>query len=135
MHINIVQPHRAYFGQKDAQQLAVLDHVVRDLNLALELRVLPIVRDPDGFALSSRNARLSPEERAQALQLPHALEAGRIAFQQQQDPVSAARAALNGLNPDYVEVRDVAGATVLAAAVRVGSTRLIDNVLLKGELQ
>jgi pantoate--beta-alanine ligase len=132
---NIVQPDRAYFGQKDAQQVAVLEQLVRDLNLELTLRVLPIVRDADGLALSSRNARLSPEERAHALQLPNALRFGREAFLRGDDPVAAARAALNGLHPDYVETRDVAGATVLAAAVHVGSTRLIDNVLLKGELQ
>ena len=132
---NIVRPDRAYFGQKDAQQVAVLEQVVRDLNLELKLRVLPIVRDPDGLALSSRNARLSPEERAHALQLPNALRSGREAFLRGDDPVATARAALNGLHPDYVETRDVAGATVLAAAVHVGSTRLIDNVLLKGELQ
>jgi pantoate--beta-alanine ligase len=132
---NIVQPDRAYFGQKDAQQVAVLEQLVRDLNLELTLRVLPIVRDADGLALSSRNARLAPEERAHALQLPNALRFGREAFLRGDDPVAAARAALNGLHPDYVETRDVAGATVLAAAVHVGSTRLIDNVLLKGELQ
>ncbi len=132
---NIVRPDRAYFGQKDAQQVAVLEHVVRDLNFELTLRVLPIVRDPDGLALSSRNARLSPEERAHALQLPNALRAGREAFLRGDDPIAATRSTLNGLDPDYVELRDVGGATVLAAAAHVGSTRLIDNVLLEGELQ
>jgi pantoate--beta-alanine ligase len=132
---NIVRPDRAYFGQKDAQQVAVLEQVVRDLNFELTLHVLPIVRDPDGLALSSRNARLSAEERARALQLPNALRSGREAFLRGDDPVATARAALNGFHPDYVEIRDVAGATILAAAAHVGSTRLIDNVLLKGELQ
>jgi pantoate--beta-alanine ligase len=127
---NIVRPQRAYFGRKDAQQVAVIRRLVRDLNLDLDVRVVPIVRDPDGLALSSRNARLSPAERETALALPRALEAGAAAA----DPVAAARAALNGLDPDYVEVVDLDGATVLAAAVRVGSTRLIDNVLLQGEL-
>ncbi|HXR12398.1 MAG TPA: pantoate--beta-alanine ligase [Gaiellaceae bacterium] len=127
---NIVGPRRAYFGQKDAQQAIVVRRLVRDLNLGVEIRVLPTVRDPDGLALSSRNTRLSPSERELALGLPRALaKAAGTA-----DPVAAARAELNGLTPDYVELLDLDGATLLAAAVRVGSTRLIDNVLLKGEL-
>ena len=128
---NIVRPERAYFGQKDAQQVAVLRRLVRDLNLPLEIRVVPTVRDPDGLALSSRNVRLSPEEREHALGLPQALTsaAGEV------DPVAAARTSLNGLDPDYVEVLDLGDAKVLAAAVRVGRTRLIDNVLLEGEIR
>jgi len=128
---NLVRADVAYFGQKDAQQAAVLRRMVRDLNVPVDLRVLPTVRDEDGLALSSRNAYLSPEEREQALALPRALETGRSAA----DPVAAARAALNGLEPDYVEVIDVGDARVLAAAARVGSTRLIDNVVLEGELR
>jgi pantoate--beta-alanine ligase len=127
---NIVAPRRAYFGQKDAQQAAVIKRVVRDLNLPVEIRVLPTVRDHDGLAFSSRNVRLSADDRRHALELPHALQAAAAAT----DPVAAARAQLNGLHPDYVELVDVGGATVLAAAVRVGDIRLIDNVLLKGEL-
>jgi pantoate--beta-alanine ligase len=127
---NIVRPRRAYFGQKDAQQAAVLRRVVRDLNIGVEIRVLPTVRDGDGLALSSRNVRLSAEERERALGLPRALHAAVGA----DDPAAAARAALNGLQPDYVEVVDLGDAKVLAAAVRVGSTRLIDNVILEGEL-
>jgi pantoate--beta-alanine ligase len=127
---NIVRPCRAYFGQKDARQAAVLRRIVRDLNLPLEIRVLPTVREPDGLALSSRNVRLSPEERERALGLPRALQAAAGA----DDPVAAARAQLNGLHPEYVEIVDLGGATVLAAAVRVGATRLIDNVLLEGDL-
>jgi pantoate--beta-alanine ligase len=132
---NIVRPQRAYFGQKDAQQAAVVRTLVRDLNLDLEIRVVPTVRDEDGLALSSRNVRLSEAERATALGLPRALHAGAEAFRSGGDPVEAARASLNGLAPDYVEVVDLDGTTVLAAAVRVGSTRLIDNVLLEGELR
>jgi pantoate--beta-alanine ligase len=132
---NIVHPQVAYFGQKDAQQAALLRRMVRDLDIELELRVLPTVRDPDGLARSSRNAYLSPEERQRALALPRALEAGRSAQVDGSDPVAAARAALNGLVPDYVEVVDVGGATVLSAAARIGSTRLIDNVVLEGELK
>jgi len=130
---NIVRPEIAYFGQKDAQQAALLRRMVGDLDLEVELRVLPIVRDEDGLALSSRNAHLSREERERALALPRALEAGRSAHARGSDPVAATRAALNGLAPDYVEVLDLDGATVLAAAARVGSTRLIDNVILDKE--
>ena len=132
---NLVQPDVAYFGQKDVQQAAVLRQMVRDLNLHLELRVLPTVRDPDGLALSSRNAYLTLEERDRALALPRALAAGRDAHANSADAVAATRAALNGLAPDYVETLDLGDAKVLAAAARVGSTRLIDNVLLEGDLK
>jgi pantoate--beta-alanine ligase len=128
---NIVRPRRAYFGQKDAQQAAVLRRVVHDLDLGLEIRVVPTVRDDDGLALSSRNVRLSPEERERALALPRALHAAARSG----DPVAAARDALNGFEPDYIELVDLGGATVLASAVRIGSTRLIDNVLVKGALE
>ena len=119
----IVRPDRVYFGQKDAQQVAVIRRMVRDLNLDLTVRSIPTVRDADGLALSSRNARLTPAERALALALPRALAT--------RDP-AAARAALDGLEIDYVEVADF-DPPVLAAAVRVGSTRLIDNVVLEEE--
>jgi pantoate--beta-alanine ligase len=127
---NIVRPARAYFGQKDAQQVAVVRRMVRDLELDVDVRVLPTVRDDDGLALSSRNVLLSPSERERALGLPRALTGAVGAA----DPIAAARAALNGLEPDYVELLDLGDATVLAAAVRVGSIRLIDNVILKGAL-
>ncbi len=124
---NIVRPQRAYFGQKDAQQAVVLRRMVRDLNLEVELRVLPTVRDPDGLALSSRNAYLSPEERERALALPRALQTRDL---------ERARAALAdaGVDTDYVDVLEEDGTRVLAAAVRVGTTRLIDNVPLEGGL-
>jgi pantoate--beta-alanine ligase len=127
---DLVRPERAYFGQKDAQQLAVIRRLVRDLNIPVEIRAVPTVRDADGLALSSRNGRLSAAEREQALGLPRALAsaAGKP------DPVTAARSSLNGLVPEYVEVLDLGDAKVLAAAIRVGSTRLIDNVLVEGEL-
>ena len=127
---NIVRPERAYFGQKDAQQVAVIRQLVRDLAVPVEIRVVPTVRDPDGLALSSRNVRLSADERERALGLPRALQSAVGAA----DPAAAARASLNGLAPDYVEVVDLGDAKVLAAAVSVGSTRLIDNVLLEGDL-
>ncbi|TMM02615.1 MAG: pantoate--beta-alanine ligase [Actinobacteria bacterium] len=118
---NIVRPDRAYFGQKDAQQIAVVKRMVRDLDYEVQIRVVPTVRDADGLALSSRNAYLSPAERELALTLPRAL-ATKDAAQ--------ARARLNGLDVDYVEVADFEP-RVLAAAVRVGKTRLIDNVILE----
>jgi len=120
---NIVRPARAYFGQKDAQQAAVVKRLVEDLDLEVQIRVLPTVRDDDGLALSSRNAYLSPAEREQALALPRALATRDLA---------AARAALADLDVDYVEIADF-DPPVLAAAVRVGSTRLIDNVVLEEE--
>jgi pantoate--beta-alanine ligase len=132
---NIVRPQVAYFGQKDAQQAAVLRRMIRDLDVDVDLRVLPTVRDADGLALSSRNAYLSEKARHEALALPRALEAGRSAHLEGSDPVAAARSALNGLEPDYVELLDLDGVTLLAAAARVGSTRLIDNVVLEGELK
>jgi pantoate--beta-alanine ligase len=120
---NIVRPRRAYFGQKDAQQLAVLRRMVRDLDLDVAVTSVPTVRDPDGLALSSRNALLTPEQRQLALALPRALAT--------RDPV-AARAALDGLDVDYVEIADF-DPRVLAAAVRIGPVRLIDNVVLPKE--
>lgn len=128
----IAQPTRAYFGRKDAQQVAVIKQVVRDLALPLEIVACPTVRDPDGLALSSRNVYLSDTERAAALALPRALQAGLQAHRDGGDPVATAEEVLATqpqLNLDYVAVADLDGPT-LAAAVRVGSTRLIDNVQL-----
>ena len=129
---SIVQPHVAWFGQKDAQQVAVIRRVVADLNLPLEIVAVPTVRDDDGLALSSRNAFLSPAERALARMLPRALEAGAIAHRTGDDPIEAARralAAVPDLAVDYVALVDLDGPT-LVGAVRVGTTRLIDNVRL-----
>ena len=116
---NLVRPTRAYFGQKDAQQVAIVRRMVRDLAVPVEIRIVPTARDEDGLALSSRNAYLSPEERERALALPRALAARD-------------RTLLNGLEVDYFEEADFEP-RVLAAAVRVGNTRLIDNVVLEGE--
>jgi pantoate--beta-alanine ligase len=132
---HIVRPDVAYFGQKDAEQAAVLRRMVRDLDLELRFRVVSTVRDADGLALSSRNAYLSADERRRALTLPRALVTGRDAFRGGSDPVAAARTALDGLEPEYVDVVELGSAKVLAAAARVGSTRLIDNVVLEGELE
>jgi pantoate--beta-alanine ligase len=120
----IVRPDVAYFGRKDAQQVAVVKQVVRDLNLELEIRVVSTVRDADGLALSSRNAQLTADDRTRALALPRALET--------RDPARAREVlAAAGIEPDYVAVADLDGPT-LAVAARVGTTRLIDNVLLEG---
>ena len=119
---NIVHPQIAWFGRKDAQQLAVLRQLVRDLNVAVEIRAVDTVRDPDGIALSSRNARLTAEERERARAILQALETRNE---------EAARAVLAGagIEADYVAVADLDGPT-LAVAARVGATRLIDNILL-----
>jgi len=118
---NLVRPTRAYLGQKDAQQVAVVRRMVQDLAVPVEIRVVPTVRDEDGLALSSRNAYLSPDDRKRALSLPRALAA--------RDP-----SLLDGLEVDYFEEADFEP-RVLAAAVRVGGTRLIDNVVLEGDPQ
>jgi pantoate--beta-alanine ligase len=121
----IVRPDLAFFGQKDAQQVEVLRRMIADLHLELELVVVRTVRDADGLALSSRNARLSPEERRRALAIPRALATRDAA---------TARTILEaaGLDVDYVEAAPFEPPT-FAAAVRVGSTRLIDNVPLEEE--
>src|SRR5213596_891707 len=107
---NLVRPDRAYFGQKDAQQAAVVRTMVRDLAVPVEIRVCPTVRDEDGLALSSRNAYLTPKDRQAALALPRALQA-------------QARSLLDGLPVDYFEEADFEP-RVLVGAVRVGGTRL-----------
>jgi pantoate--beta-alanine ligase len=119
---NIVRPDAAFFGRKDAQQLAVIKQVVNDLNVGVEIRAVDTVRDENGLALSSRNARLSPEERRRALAITRALAT--------RDPARA-RAVLAeaGVEPEYVAVADLDGET-LAIAARIGTTRLIDNVKL-----
>jgi pantoate--beta-alanine ligase len=120
---NLVRPELVWFGRKDAQQVAVLKQLVRDLNVPVEIRVVETRRDADGLALSSRNERLSPEERRRALAIPRAVAT--------RDPDAAlAILAEAGIDPDYVAVADLDGPT-LAVAARVGDIRLIDNVLLQ----
>lgn len=131
-----IRPDRAWFGQKDAQQVAVVQRMVRDLDLELEIVVLPTVRESDGLALSSRNVTLSPADRAASLALSRALAAGRAAWATTGTAAAAQHAALAvlaaepALTVDYAEVADFDHATVLAGAVRAGRTRLIDNVIL-----
>ncbi len=143
---HIVGPDVAFFGQKDAAQVAVLRAMVRDLDFPVELMVCPTVREADGLALSSRNRYLSAEERVQALAIPHALEtAGTVAASGCESPhmlEAMLRADLNrapGLRLDYAEVvdpdtllpvADLRGGALIAVAAFVGATRLIDNVLL-----
>jgi pantoate--beta-alanine ligase len=132
---SIVAPHTAWFGEKDAQQVAVVRRVVADLNLPLEIATLPTVRDADGLALSSRNRFLSPAEREVALALPRALAAGEAAHAAGGDAVAASRAVLDGergVTTEYVALAEFDVPT-LVAAIRVGATRLIDNVRLVHE--
>jgi pantoate--beta-alanine ligase len=144
--LHLVGPSRAYFGQKDAQQLAVIRRMVDDLAFPNQIVACPTVREPDGLAVSSRNAYLSAPERQRATVLYRALQAGRAAFLAgRRDPAAveaAARALLGGqpgVEPDYVALVDAVSfepakqaepGQVLAIAVRVGRTRLIDNVIL-----
>jgi pantoate--beta-alanine ligase len=135
---NIVRPQRAYFGQKDAQQAALVEQMVHDLDLEVEIRLVPTARDEDGIAFSSRNAYLSAGEREAARALPRALEAGAAAHRGGSDAAAAAREALATeprLEPDYVEVARLNGRVYLLAAARAGSTRLIDNVVLEGMVE
>ncbi|MCV0403189.1 MAG: pantoate--beta-alanine ligase [Chloroflexi bacterium] len=128
----IVTPTAAWFGQKDAQQVAVVRRVVSDLDLGLEIVALPTIRDSDGLALSSRNVFLSPQERRLSLALPRALEAGSAAHEAGGNAIAAARSVLDGageIEVEYVALADFDGPT-LVAAIRVGETRLIDNVRL-----
>ena len=119
---NIIRPQIAWFGRKDAQQVAVVKQLVRDLDVGVEIRVVDTVRDSDGLALSSRNGRLTPAERDRARAIRQALET-RDEWR--------ARAVLQaaGIVPEYVTVADLDGPT-LAIAARVGKTRLIDNIPL-----
>ena len=130
---SIVRPDVAFFGRKDAQQVAVVKRLVADLNVPIEIVAVPTIRDSDGLALSSRNVFLSAAERTTALALPRALEAGLAAHRSGEDAVLAARAVLDaerGLTVEYVALADFDG-PMLCAAVRIGATRLIDNVCLE----
>jgi pantoate--beta-alanine ligase len=142
---NMTGPDVAYFGQKDAQQALVIRKLVRDLDMPVRIEVCPTIRDPDGLALSSRNAYLSPEERERALALSRALRAAEAAVasgtRDAAAVVAVARDELDraGVEPDYLQLRSatdlssverVNGSTLLAVAARVGRARLIDNAIL-----
>ena len=140
--LNMVAPDVAYFGQKDAQQAAVIRRLVRDLDIPVAIEVCPTVREADGLAMSSRNMHLSPEDRARATALHRALRAAADAVNAgERDPCTARELALAELaradiEPDYVElvladtlvpVRRITGDVLAVLAARVGGTRLIDN--------
>jgi pantoate--beta-alanine ligase len=142
---NSVQPNVAYFGQKDAQQAVAIRRMVRDLDFPVRIEVLPIVREPDGLAMSSRNAYLDPRAREQARALSRALRAaeGAVHADGLEAALDAARAELRaaGIEPEYLEARDAEDLTpvaelvdrpvLIAVAAQVGGARLIDNVLIR----
>jgi pantoate--beta-alanine ligase len=143
---NVFQPDRAYFGQKDAQQAVVIQQMARDLDFPLEVVICPIVREPDGLALSSRNVYLTPEQRSAAPVLNRALRAARDAWQAGGHDGETLREIMQGVldaeplaRPDYVsaadpvtlaELGDAGHGVLLSMAVRIGKARLIDNMLL-----
>jgi pantoate--beta-alanine ligase len=146
---NAVQPDKAYFGQKDAQQAVVIRQMARDLNFNLEVVVCPIVREPDGLAMSSRNTYLSPEERRAATVLYRALTAARQAFDSGEKDAACLRQVMSEFiqaeplaRLQYVSCADpltlaeiegpVKGRVLLSMAVFIGKTRLIDNSILGG---
>ena len=132
---NMVEPDVAYFGQKDGQQVAVIKRMARDLDFPVRIEVLPTVREPDGLAMSSRNVRLSPEERLRAAGLSAALRAAAAAIDV--DPLGAASAVLGeyGITPEYLAMVDPESfqepGPLIVVAATVGDTRLIDNVLIE----
>ncbi|MCS6963919.1 pantoate--beta-alanine ligase [Thermoflexus sp.] len=144
--LNIVQPDRAYFGQKDAQQAVVIRRMVQDLNIPVEIVVCPTVREPDGLAMSSRNTYLNPEERRAATVLFRALQAAKARYEQGERDAERLREVMREViraeplaRPDYVSVADpetlqelswVEDRALLSLAVYIGKTRLIDNILL-----
>jgi pantoate--beta-alanine ligase len=142
---NIVSPDIAYFGQKDAQQVAVIRQFVSDLNMPVRIEVCPTVREPDGLAMSSRNVRLSPAERARATSLHRALAAVTEAVAAGERDVAAVRASAiailtsAGVEPEYFELVSadtlaplprIEGEVLVLVAARVGATRLIDNEII-----
>ena len=147
--LNITRPHVAVFGQKDAQQVVVIRRLVRDLNLGVEIDVVPTVREEDGLAMSSRNAYLSPEERRQAPVLYRSLRIGEDLIRAGERSASRVAAAVtaeisgkSSARLDYVSVADAetlepaatleaGGAVIISLAARFGSTRLIDNILIR----
>ena len=146
--LNTVGPDVAYFGQKDAQQAIVIRRMVADLDFPIRIEVLPTVREPDGLALSSRNAYLGPQDRERATALGRGLSAASAVARaggSLAEAIAAARAEIEGagIEPEYLEARDAedlspvadlnGGVVLLAVAARVGDARLIDNVVIEGK--
>lgn len=147
---NAVPADRAYFGQKDFQQTVVIRRMVADLDMAVRVRVLPTVREPDGLAMSSRNEYLGPKERRDALCLWNALQAARARYESGRTDAEEAREAMRRVltalpdaSPDYADIVDcdtlervdvLTDRAVAVLAVRLGRTRLIDNLPMAGEL-
>jgi pantoate--beta-alanine ligase len=143
--LNIVMPDVAFFGQKDAQQVVVIRRMVRDLDMAVRIEIVPTVREPDGLALSSRNARLDAAERERAIALRRGLDAVRAAVEAgEPDPAAAGLAVMRaaGVEPEYLALVDpdtlepverVDGRILVVVAARVGPARLIDNDLIETE--
>ena len=144
--LNIVGPDVAYFGQKDAQQAMVIRRLVEDLNFPVRVEVCPTVREPDGLAMSSRNVRLSGEERQRAASLHRALRSIQAAVDAGESDAAAVRArglselGAAGITPDYLElvsadslapVATLDGPALAVVAARVGETRLIDNLIIQ----
>jgi pantoate--beta-alanine ligase len=142
--LNIVQPDTAYFGQKDAQQVAVVARMIRDLDIPVRLEALPTVREPDGLALSSRNRRLDASDRVRALALSRALAAAQEAVAAGERDAGrvrdAAHAQLAAVDAEYLAIVDpdsfepltqIDGRALVAVAARVGPVRLIDNAVLQ----
>jgi pantoate--beta-alanine ligase len=141
--LSMAQPDVAYFGRKDAQQAAMIRRLVRDLDLPVEIDVRPIVREPDGLALSSRNVRLDAEERERALSLSRALRAVEEAAAggaSLDEALAAGREQLAGVELEYLAavdpetfaaVNDLQGESLVAVAARVGAVRLIDNTTVR----
>ena len=143
---NIVQPDKAYFGQKDAQQLAVIRHMVSDLNFGIEIVGCPIVREADGLAKSSRNTYLNEQERKAAVVLNQTLQAAQDLYENGERSAAVLSAAIREklaaeplAKPDYVEIVDwntlepvetIQDSVLMAIAVYIGKTRLIDNRIL-----
>jgi len=144
---NIISPNVSYFGQKDAQQAIVIKRMVDDLNMDTEIRVMPIVREKDGLAMSSRNACLSEEERKKAPNIFRSLEqaegfiaAGESSADKVREEMKKILGESGGLKIDYLEIVDaddlspvkaIGGNTLIAVAAFIGRTRLIDNVLIR----
>ncbi len=144
--LNAFLPDKAYFGQKDAQQVVVLKRMVKDLNFPVELVVCPTIREPDGLAMSSRNAYLNPEERRAATVLYKSLTAAKDAYDKGERNADALRKAMQRIvrseplaaeqyisasDPDALcELQKIEKGVLLSLAVRIGKTRLIDNILI-----